>query len=301
MTPSPPPDRHAIGAIGAFVEGWRRVWRAPAVWMGVCAATLAGLLAASGVDLDVGPRTTLLGVAASFFGLLPQFVDPVTVAAASVHRGGLTVPAEAAIGVYVAAWTFVWGGALDRLARNRPVGTPAFFAACGVYFGRFVRLGVPVGLAYLAAIYWTQAYPWLFYLLLVVVSVFADFARARAVVEDRRSMLGAIVASGRFVRRRPLDVVALYVFYLGALLAFASILAVALPRLNGYLWPIIVIWVPFVWLRLALGASEIALFQSALAHAEYTAAPLPIWPDSPAAEAIDNLVRQRTEDKVQKA
>ena len=45
-----------------------------------------------------------------------------------------------------------------------------------------------------------------------------------------------------------------------------------------------------LWARSALAASEIVLFQHALAHADYTAAPLPIWPDSPAAEAIENLV-----------
>jgi hypothetical protein len=33
-------------------------------------------------------------------------------------------------------------------------------------------------------------------------------------------------------------------------------------------------------------------FQGELAHAQYTAAPDPVWPDSPAAEALDNLRRQ---------
>jgi hypothetical protein len=41
--------------------------------------------------------------------------------------------------------------------------------------------------------------------------------------------------------------------------------------------------------RLAFLASATALFERALAHAEYTAPPLPVWPDSPAAEAIENL------------
>ena len=54
-----------------------------------------------------------------------------------------------------------------------------------------------------------------------------------------------------------------------------------------------------LWVRLAFASSEIVLFQHALAHADYTAAPLPIWPDSPAAEAIENLVRQKAEDKGQ--
>jgi hypothetical protein len=39
--------------------------------------------------------------------------------------------------------------------------------------------------------------------------------------------------------------------------------------------------------KLVFWASEVSLFQALLAHAEYAAAPLPIWPESPSAEAID--------------
>ena len=39
-------------------------------------------------------------------------------------------------------------------------------------------------------------------------------------------------------------------------------------------------------LRTQFAASQIALFQGRLAHAGYTAAPVPVWPDSAAAEAI---------------
>ena len=45
------------------------------------------------------------------------------------------------------------------------------------------------------------------------------------------------------------------------------------------------------FLLLALYASGIALFQSRLAHAGYTAGPPLEWPDSPAAEAIANASR----------
>jgi hypothetical protein len=41
-----------------------------------------------------------------------------------------------------------------------------------------------------------------------------------------------------------------------------------------------------VILRLLFAASQIALFQSRLAHAGYAARPLPVWPDSAAADAI---------------
>ena len=42
------------------------------------------------------------------------------------------------------------------------------------------------------------------------------------------------------------------------------------------------------YLKLLFYASETAFFQGALAHAAYTAAPIPVWPDSPAAEMIGN-------------
>ena len=41
-----------------------------------------------------------------------------------------------------------------------------------------------------------------------------------------------------------------------------------------------------VAIRLQFAASQIALFQSRLAHAGYVAAPVPTWPESPMADAI---------------
>jgi hypothetical protein len=43
-----------------------------------------------------------------------------------------------------------------------------------------------------------------------------------------------------------------------------------------------------LWVKLVFWASETALFQSRLAHAGYVARPLPTWPDSPAADAIQS-------------
>jgi len=39
--------------------------------------------------------------------------------------------------------------------------------------------------------------------------------------------------------------------------------------------------------------TDAPFFQGELAHAQYTATPEPVWPDSPAAEAIDNLIKSR--------
>ena len=43
-----------------------------------------------------------------------------------------------------------------------------------------------------------------------------------------------------------------------------------------------------LWVKLVFWASEAALFQSRLAHAGYVARPVPTWPDSPAADAIQS-------------
>jgi hypothetical protein len=41
-----------------------------------------------------------------------------------------------------------------------------------------------------------------------------------------------------------------------------------------------------LFLKLHMLASQTALFQASLAHAGYTAAPAPVWPESPSAESI---------------
>ena len=119
---------------------------------------------------------------------------------------------------------------LDRYARNRPTRPAGFFSASGVFFFRFIRLGLMAGIAY--AVLFGVVHGWLlddlygrltrdltlersaffvrlalyvlFGLLLVVVNLVFDYAKIRAVVEDRRSMIGALRAAVRFVARRPL-------------------------------------------------------------------------------------------------
>ena len=102
-------------------------------------------------------------------------------------------------------------------------------------------------------------------------------------------MIGAMVASWRFVRRHPLAVGAVYtinilvfllvigLYYLIAPGASADTLAFAIGQMYIVLRVIV---------RLLFTASQTALFQGRLAHAGYVARPIPKWPDSPAAEAI---------------
>jgi hypothetical protein len=325
--------------LGAFVEGWRRVFGANAMTASVLAATvlLGQPLAAAlqrALDLGIGSGLAFdrgvieepadAAARARELGrmiereLLGFFGSPATTSE-WLRRDPLNPEIAGAAIAYVALWLFLSGGILDRYARARPVGTAAFFAACGVFFVRFIRLSIFVGAAYYALFRWL--YPFLFgtvyarwtgdvasqrdelwvrgalYLVfaiaLMAVGLVADFARVRAVVEDRRGMLGALAASIRFVRRRPLRILGLYLLNVFVLVAVLRLWVQATPASDAprsaALLILLVYLLGRLWAKLAFLASEVVFFQGELAHANYTATPLPLWPDSPEAEAMENL------------
>jgi hypothetical protein len=227
-----------------------------------------------------------------------------------------------AAGVFVTAWTFLLGGTLDRYARGRRVGAAAYFAACGVYFWRFLRLGVAAALAYLflfGALHpwlFETVYPWVtrdlsvertaflwrvllyvgFLLALGAVLLLFDYAKVRLVVEDRRSALGALVAAARFIRRHPgvtsLLFVLNVVLYLVVTVAYIALAPGA--RHDAMLGILLTLGAGQVYLvarivvKLGFYATATVLFEDRLAHRAYTAPPEPVWPDSPAAEALTN-------------
>lgn len=170
--------------IGAFVEGWRRVIRAPAlacgIWLltGLLAAPLA-LVVERHVDRHVasslaadrlangwdaqwaaefasqadGPASTLTVEILGFGGTiatLAHLVDAEPWPRAIV----------AALAAYVAIWIFLSGGLLYRYATARAVRSLALVTTCSVFFVRFVRLAVIAGAAYWAVFHWLE--PWLF-------------------------------------------------------------------------------------------------------------------------------------------
>ena len=152
---------------------------------------------------------------------------------------------------YLLLWLFLAGGILDRYARNRPTRAHEFFTACGVYFVRFLRLAPIIAVTYYVlfryvhpwlfddlyetvtrdvtvertAFFWRAGFYAFFGLLLVAVNVIFDYAKARAVIEDRRSMIGAVGAGLRFVRRNLGAVAGLY--------ALDALLFVAADRFGG--------------------------------------------------------------------
>ena len=74
------------------------------------------------------------------------------------------------------------------------------------------------------------------------------------------------------------------------LLALWSLAAPGIHGPGAAMWAAFAAGQLYLLARLAIKlhflASQTALFQSHLAHATYTAAPAPAWPESPAAEAI---------------
>lgn len=219
-----------------------------------------------------------------------------------------------AVAMHMFVSVFLVGGALDRLARDRAINSAAFFSACGVYFLRFLRLAIIAGAAYWVLFVpyhqflFDETYPALtenvtvertafgyrlglyamFLAPLLLVNLIVDYAKVRAVVEDRRSMLGALAAGWRFVRRNPGATLSLYALNALLFLAVIALYFLIAPSADnpaafaiGQLYIVLRVIV-----RLQFMASQVALFQGRLAHAGYVARPVPKWPDAPAAEAL---------------
>jgi hypothetical protein len=327
----------------SFFEGWRRVLSAPALLLGVYALTfvlalplaiaMRGLLqshlgsslaaerAADGANYDWWQEfsSQATGIGTTFTPSIIGFAATLDNISSLLDGQREVTPIAGALGIYLAAWTFLAGGIIDRYARQRPTRAAGFFAASGVHFFRLLRLAVVAGVVY----WWLFAYVhrWLFLewfvertrvieverevflwrlalyllfgLLLVVVNVIFDYAKIRIVVEDRRSSLGALSAAMRFIWRRLGRVTGLYALNGVAFLVLIAIWALIAPgaRSGGVtLWLAFLAAQLYLLARLALKlqflASQTALFQSSLAHASYTAAPVAAWPDSPSAELV---------------
>lgn len=291
-------------------------------------ASLAADAAASGVNYDWWQE--FLGQAA---GLGTTFLPSIIGFGAVLENvSGLldNLPLAATISGVTAAWLIVWsflsGGVLDRYARNRPTRSHGFFAACGTHFWRFLRLGVFALVGYY--VLFAVVHPFLFetvytratadipvertafvirvagYLvfgtLLVLCSIVFDYARIRIVVEDRRSAIGALIAATRFIARHPGRTVGLYLLNGAAFLALVGLYALFDPGVPGSgvgMIAVLLIGEIYIlarhYLKLLFYASQTALFQGALAHASYTAAPAVVWPDSPAVESIANAEPSR--------
>jgi hypothetical protein len=320
-----------------------RVSRAPAVLVGVWVLTvlvslpltavmrsllrdhlgssLAGDSAATGVNYDWMQEFSgqASGIGATFGPAVLGFGAVIDNLSAFIDDVSRPIGVVVAASSYVALWIFLAGGIIDRYARDRMTRTHGFFAASGVFFFRFLRLGALMGLAY--GLLFRYLHPWLFVsvygrltydlavertaftirvllyavfgLTLALCNILFDYAKVRAVVEDRRSMLGATAAGARFLWRNRAASAILYLIDVVMFLVVLALYAAVAPGAGNVGWSM---WLGFLigqlyvlarlWVKLVFWASETALFQGRLAHAGYVAAPIREWPDSPMADAL---------------
>ena len=323
--------------------GWRRVGASPVLVAGVFVLTLllamplaiamrsliethlgsslAANAAADGVNYDWWQEFTAqaTGLGTTFTTSVIGFAASLDSISSVADGRAPAVSVRAAVVAYLAGWLFLSGGILDRYARQRPTRAHAFFGACGVYFFRFLRLGIVAGAGYWflfgyvhprlfgdwyagatrdlaverTAMLWRGAMYVAFGTVLAGMNLLIDYAKIRAVVEDRRSMLGALAAAFGFILRHPGRTLGLYAVNMLTFLLLAAIWALLAPGAGG---AGLSMWVGLLGgqlyvlgrllLKLQFMASQTALFQRSLAHASYVAAPVPRWPDSPAAESI---------------
>jgi hypothetical protein len=284
-------------------------------------ASLAAHDAADGANYDWWQEfmSQAAGLGTTFTPAVVGFAAVLDNVSGVLDGEGQIAPVAGALGAYLIVWTFIVGGVIDRYARQRPTRSHGFFAASGVFFMRFSRLAVIAGLVYWFLFRYVhtwlfdnwlgaatrdldierQAFAWrvlmyaIFGVLLVAANTLFDYAKIRAVVEDRRSMLGALTASGRFITRNPVRVFGLYAVNALLFLAVIGIWALVAPaagRAGVAMWLAFGVAQLYVIARLLVKlhvlASQTALFQASLAHATYTAVPQPVWPESPAAETV---------------
>ena len=327
----------------AWIDGFRRVFAAPAVVSAVflitllaalpLAVTMRGMIethlgrslrseaVAESVDTDGWQEFTsqTSGLGATFTPSVIGFAATLDSVSGVLDARPQQVQVKGALALYLVVWVFLSGGVIDRFARQRRTRAHGFFATAGVFFWRFLRLGVIAAIvywflfAYVHQWLFDDAYTWLtrdlaverqaflwrvaLYLLfgatLVASNVVFDYARIRMVVEDRRSAIGSLSAALEFIVRRRGRVFGLYAVNALVFVVLIAVWVFVAPGAGGAgvsMWAGFALSQAYVLARLVLKlqfiASQTALFQGSLAHAAYTAAPEPMWPESPAAETI---------------
>jgi hypothetical protein len=283
--------------------------------------SLAADSAASGVNYDwmqeFGEQASGLGT--TFKPTIVGFgavLDNLSAFLDATQRPAVIVGAAS---VSIVLWIFVAGGIIDRYARDRATRSFGFFASAGEFFFRFLRLAVAQVIVY--GILFNALHPWLFdtvyprltheitqersafavrvalYLvfgaLIAAGTMLFDYAKVRAVVEDRRSMLGAVNAAAGFIWRNAGAAAVLFLLNFGAFVLTLAVYALVAPGVGnaGFrMWLALgvgqIYIVARLWVKLTFWASETSLFQGRLGHAGYVARTQPVWPDSPSASAI---------------
>jgi hypothetical protein len=287
-------------------------------------ASLAADAAAAGVNYDwmqeFADQAAGLGV--TFKPTIIGFGAVLDNLSAFIDNTARPVVIVGAAAVYIVCWIFLAGGIIDRYARDRATRTVGFFGSCGAFFFRFLRLAAIQWIVYAFLFGWMhpllfdRLYPRIthevsvertaflarlalylvFGIVVAACSMIFDYAKVRAVVEDRRSMLSAVAQAIGFIQRNYAAAALLFLTNFAVFALAVAVYALVAPGAGGTgrsMWGALFIGQAYViarlWVKLVFWASETALFQSLLAHAGYVNRPEPVWPESPTAEAIQRF------------
>jgi hypothetical protein len=255
--------RAASGPLAMFVEGTRRLIRAPlplaALWLPSAIVTWA-----------TGEPPSLV------------HFDLVT------DSGSLDVRRAIGIALWLVLSSFLWGGVLTRYAHPGTTGMSAFLVGGRAFGGRILRLALlsvavsliftlsmrpdvppeddvvpnPLTAADLAGFAVFGVYLFL--------QLWITLAEVRTIVEDRRSLLFAFAAGWRLLMARPLAVLGIYalagVALVGGLIFSFFVLLPGIVPSRDSVWPERLLGqtmtVALMWFDLQLSASLIALYQA---------------------------------------
>jgi hypothetical protein len=207
---------------------------------------------------------------------------------------GIYLPITALACLYALIWTFASGGLLRAFHKNRPPSFAVFISDSGFFFGRFFRITASVMLGYALlfgilkpgvedllnhflreaideriVFVFTLGKYLLVALSLAALSLLSDYTKIATVVENRHSILLAMLRSLRLCLTHPWRVVGLYftLTWLGLLLIL--LYGVAAPGASQQTWPGIILalvlgqvyMVSRVWLRTLYLGSQFELFK----------------------------------------
>jgi hypothetical protein len=266
-----------------MIYGARSVGRAPAVVIGTYLLLVAVVLPAAvalilvltsaldrrALDFAAGPvmeedwfaranDASRVVVGDSFSPAIIGFAAPLSNLADLANTRYRSMPASGSLVAWLAAWTFVLGGVLQRYANGAAIGPGEFLRSCFRRLLPFtaIALGGLTAYAGAAAVHGLLPHQGVLLVLTMAVgfvSVAAGYARARMVAEGV-GLWRALSATGRMMRAAPLTCAAhaslALVAWLVLLAAFAA--ADLLVGRGGQPWRAIVLMQGFILARLAL-------------------------------------------------
>ena len=251
-------------------------------------------------DTEIDPewwmefREHARGLEATFTPAVLGFASTLDGLSGVLDGRGLPVAIVAPFILSVVAWAFIWGGVLHRFQRGRAIGLHGFLSAGRAHAVSFIAIAVVAaavnvvlyltihkllfGPIYRAMVAMTTterdaflvrvALYLVFFSLIAVVSLIADYARVAAVAGRETAAANMVRSAIGFIRRHAAAVIVLYVMtgasFLVITIAYGTLEIYGGSQVGG--WRAIAIGQAYVLVRLAIRltfvASELRLFNA---------------------------------------